>query len=64
MTNDELTSWTLHGRTIGARFIIILKDLVEHDYFPVFVMGNQDVEFEKKKWISESKTKIMTVIDL
>jgi hypothetical protein len=22
MTDDELASWTLHGRTLGARFMI------------------------------------------
>lgn len=63
MTDDELLEWSLRGRAKGATHIVVLRDLVELDYFPVFVFDNE-VELEKRKWISESKTKFICVIKL
>jgi len=63
MKIEELKQYIATGRQDNRKFVIIVYDLVEKDYYPHY-FDHDDVDFEWSKFISESKMKPMVSFNL
>lgn len=64
LVSEELDEWVSHAKNHGYGYLIIVKDLTDRVVFPVYVVRKESVEAMKKCFISESKMKVLGVIDV
>lgn len=60
--NDYL-EW-IQSAPIGSKFILILKDLEDLELYPIYFISENDLINYKNNIISESKIKIVSVIEI
>ena len=63
-TKQEVDRWIEIGKKKGATHIISVCDTFDYEDYPVFVMPNENIEEEKKKYNRVNMQKINEVIEL
>lgn len=61
---EEVRGWINEGRKRGATHIISVCDTFDYDDYPIYVMPNQDLEEERKKYDGRNMQRINEVIEL
>lgn len=56
MIDENLKKWVQQGRENNKKYIIIIYDTIDKEYFPHY-FDHDDVDLEWRKFISESKQK-------
>jgi hypothetical protein len=64
LQDTELTEWTSRGKSGGCTHLLIVLDLEDKSYFPVFFFDEGDVQRYKENIISESKIEVVKDIPL
>lgn len=67
MTDDEKEEWLAHARQNGYESIIIVKDFSDPlniEIFPMYVRDKSLLKKMERYFISESKMKIMEILDV
>jgi len=54
----ELDSFIRLGKENGAMFMLVLFDMEDKDYYPVFFNSEKDLMFYKNNIISETKCRV------
>jgi len=62
--DSELDEWTLRGKSGGCTHLLIVLDLEDKSYFPVFFFDKGDAQRYKDNIISESKIEVVKDIAL
>ena len=54
--------WSKEAKNLSYSYIMIMKDLEEGDYYPIFSHSYDEIQKLRKSIISEHKTEVIKVI--
>lgn len=58
MTNDELRSFIKLGKEKGYSFMLVVFDIEDKDYYPIFFNSKEEMESYENNIISETKCRV------
>ena len=62
--NDKLEEWIWLGKSRGINYLLVMQDLEDKEYFPVYFFNHEDCVRYRDNIISESKLKVVEIIEL
>jgi hypothetical protein len=61
---SNISDWEKRGREMGAQYLISVCDRFSYEDYPVFVMANDILEEERKKYDGPNMQSINEIITL
>lgn len=58
ISNDELWSFIKFGKSGEYKFMLVLFDIEDKDYYPIFFNSKEEMESYENKIISETKCRV------
>jgi len=56
--NDELWSFIKFGKSRGFKFMLVLFDIEDKEYYPIFSSSKDEINTFKNNIISETKCRV------